>query len=99
MDDSRHPTVTDPEFYRVIFENDKIRVVEYRDTPGTRTQRHHHPDSVLITLSAFRRRMELDDRIVEVDRAPFEAGWMAAHTHIGENVGDTPTHVLFVEIK
>ncbi|MFE4516960.1 cytoplasmic protein [Kitasatospora sp. NPDC056783] len=99
MDDSLHPTVTDPEFYQVVFENDKVRVVELRDVPGARTRRHRHPDSVLITLSAFRRRMTTDGNTVEVDRAPFEAGWMAGLTHVGENVGDTPTHVLFVEIK
>ncbi|MER7849512.1 cytoplasmic protein [Kitasatospora sp. NPDC096077] len=99
MDDSRHPTVTDPEFYQVIFENEKVRVVEFRDTPGARTRHHHHPDSVLITLSAFHRRMTIGDRVIEVDRAPFEAGWMVEHSHVGENIGDTPAHVIFVEIK
>ena len=31
------PTVTDPGLYRVIFENDRVRVLEYRDRPGDRT--------------------------------------------------------------
>ncbi|MEV7603519.1 hypothetical protein AB0O91_39740 [Kitasatospora sp. NPDC089797] len=46
MPDNPHPTVTDPEFYRTVFENDRVRVVEYRDTPGVRTRLHHHPASV-----------------------------------------------------
>jgi hypothetical protein len=25
--------------------------------------------------------------------------WLDAQTHSGENVGDTPTHVVFVELK
>ena len=26
-------------------------------------------------------------------------GWLPAQQHAGENIGDTPTHVLFVELK
>lgn len=26
-------------------------------------------------------------------------GWLPAQEHHGENVGDTPTHVIFVEMK
>ena len=26
-------------------------------------------------------------------------GWLDAQTHSGENIGDTETHVLFVELK
>jgi beta-alanine degradation protein BauB len=26
-------------------------------------------------------------------------GWLPAQEHAGENIGDTPTHVLFVELK
>ena len=29
------PTITDPGLYRVVFENDRVRVLEYRDHPGT----------------------------------------------------------------
>jgi hypothetical protein len=31
------PTSTDPTLYRVVFENDRVRVLEYRDRPGDRT--------------------------------------------------------------
>ncbi|NUP37467.1 MAG: cytoplasmic protein [Streptomyces sp.] len=99
MTDIGHPTETDPHLYRVVFENDKVRVVEYRDTPGARTRRHRHPGSVMITLSAFRRRMIWGDKSLDVDRLPFEASWLPEQTHIGENIGETGTHMLFVEIK
>jgi hypothetical protein len=49
------PTITDPGLYRVILENDRVRVLEYRDRPGDRTSPHGHPDSVMVTLSAFSR--------------------------------------------
>jgi len=34
------PVITDPELYRVIFENDRVRVLDYRDAPGARTAPH-----------------------------------------------------------
>jgi hypothetical protein len=34
-----------------------------------------------------------------VTLAPAEIRWLDAQTHSGENIGDTPTHVVFVELK
>jgi len=44
------PTSTDPDKYKVIFENDRVRVLEYRDEPGQRPEPHEHPESVMYTL-------------------------------------------------
>ncbi|HEU0335761.1 MAG TPA: hypothetical protein VFR43_04360 [Gaiellaceae bacterium] len=94
------PTATDPDKYRVLLENDRVRVLEYRDRPGQRTSPHDHPDSVMVTLSAFDRRLVTgsgDARDVHLE--PGEARWLDAQTHSGENTGATPTHVVFVELK
>ncbi len=63
---SADPTQTDPDKYKVIFENDRIRVLEHTDRPGDRTSPHSHPDSVMYTLSSFERRLVLGDREVDV---------------------------------
>jgi hypothetical protein len=52
-DRTRDPIVTDGDKYKVVLENDRVRVLEYRDSPGQRTSPHHHPDYVLCALSAF----------------------------------------------
>lgn len=96
---SDDPVVTDPDLYRVIFENDRVRVLEYRDEPGARTHRHRHPDSVMVTLSAFRRRVSAGGQEVDVELAAGQARWVGAQEHIGENTGDTATHSVFVELK
>jgi quercetin dioxygenase-like cupin family protein len=94
------PTITDPDAYKVIFENERIRVLEYRDEPGYRTSPHEHPDSVMYTLSGFARRLvDADGESRDVTLALGEVRWLNAQTHSGENIGDTPTHVLFVELK
>jgi quercetin dioxygenase-like cupin family protein len=93
------PTVTDPTLYKVIFENERVRVLEYRDEPGDHTHLHRHPDSVMVTLSAFRRRITAQDRSAEVELRAGEARWLGAQEHTGENIGDSATHSFFIELK
>lgn len=96
---SKDPTETDPHLYSLLFENERVRVLEYRDVPGDRTHAHTHPDSVMITLSAFERQLTKDGTTSQIHKPMHEAGWLPAQEHIGENVGSTETHVLFVELK
>ena len=93
------PTVTDPDLYMVVFENDRVRVLEYKDMPGDRTHPHRHPDSVMVTLSSFGRRVASGGRQVDVEIPAGQARWVGAQEHAGENTGHTPTHTIFVELK
>jgi quercetin dioxygenase-like cupin family protein len=82
------PTITDPDKYAVVFENERVRVLEYRDEPGQRTSPHDHPDSVMITLSGFDRRLvNAAGESREATMGPGEIRWLDAQTHSGENVG------------
>lgn len=96
---SDDPVISNPDLYRVVMENDRVRVLEYSDRPGDRTTPHRHPDSVMHTLSSFRRRLRTGGREVEVEIAAGTTSWLAAQAHSGENIGDTETHVIFVELK
>ena len=93
------PAVTNPDHYKVVFENERVRVLEYQDQPGESTTPHAHPDSVMYTLSAFRRRLVSGDVQREVELDAGTVGWLPAQEHHGENVGESPTHVIFVELK
>ena len=71
-----------------------------RDTPGQATRPHEHPDSVMYTLSSFERRLIGENgETRDVALEPGEVRWLDAQIHSGENIGVTPTHVLFVELK
>ncbi len=96
---SGDPTETDPDKYRVLFENDRVRVLEYRDKPGDRTSPHRHPDSVMYTLTSFERRLIHGDRQRDVQMPAGRVNWLASQEHSGENIGTTDTHALFVELK
>jgi quercetin dioxygenase-like cupin family protein len=93
------PTETDPDKYKVVFENDRVRVLEYRDRPGDRTSPHHHPDSVMVTLSSFDRRLIHNGEHRDVKLESGRVNWLTAQEHSGENIGSSETHVLFVELK
>lgn len=93
------PTVTNPDLYRVVMENDRVRVLEYRDRPGERTTPHSHPDSVMVTLSSFRRRLVAGDAQRDVELRAGTTMWLAAQEHAGENIGESESHVIFVELK
>jgi hypothetical protein len=97
---SADPVESNPQHYSVVFENERVRVLEYRDAPGdAHTTPHGHPDSVMVTLSGFRRRLVSGDQERELELPAGAARWLPAQEHSGENIGETPTHVIFVELK
>ena len=96
---SLDPVASNPGLYSVLFENERVRVLEYRDRPGERTTPHRHPDSVMYTLSSFDRRLVSGEAQREVSMPSGLVGWLPAQDHHGENIGATETHVIFVELK
>ena len=97
---AQDPVHSDGDKYKAILDNACVRVLEYRDQPGDRTQPHSHPAFVLYALAPFKRTLTLPDG--QLLTREFKAGdvmWSPAQTHIGENAGSTPTHVVIVELK
>ena len=93
------PVATNPDLYSVVFENPRVRVLRYHDRPGDHTRPHHHPDSVMITMSSFERRLVHGDRSVDVSLPAGEIRWLDAQEHSGHNIGGTETMTLFVELN
>lgn len=97
---AQDPAVTDGDKYHVRLENEQVRVLGYHDKPGDRTNQHVHPDFVLYALSSFKRKLTFPDG--KTVTREFKAGdviFMKGQTHIGENIGDTDTDVVIVELK
>lgn len=97
---AQDPIKTDGEKYKVVLENERVRVLEYRDHPGEKASEHRHPEFVLYAVSSFKRRLTLPDgKILMREFKAGETMWSNAQTHIGENVGRTETHVIMIELK
>lgn len=93
------PVFTNPDHYSVVFENEYVRVLDYSDVPGQMTTPHMHPNSVLIALTDFERRLRVEGHEREVSMAVGQAVFLPAQRHTGENIGTTPTRTILVELK
>lgn len=96
----RDPLTVAPAHYQVRLENDRVRVIEGVDQPGESIAMHDHPDTLMIAMSAFERRLTLaNGRVIATASRPGDVRWMPAQAHAGENTGQTETRALFVEFK
>jgi len=94
------PVKTSPQYYKVLLENDQVRVLEYRLKPGEREPMHSHPAGVVYVLNGARLRFSYPDgRTEERAAATGETIWREPVTHTVENVGDTEAHAIAVDLK
>lgn len=94
------PVQTDGEKYKVLLENEMVRVLEYQDLPGEKTHQHYHPSFVLYAQGPFKRKITLPNgKVILREFIEGDTLYSEGQTHIGENIGDTPTKAVIVEIK
>ena len=94
------PVKLSPQLYDVRFENDRLRVLEYRAKPGQKEPMHSHPPGVVYLFSDSVMRTTLPNGATS--GAPRKAGelyWRDFTTHAAENIGETESHALAVELK
>ena len=95
---------TQPQSYRVAFENDRVRVLDYNGRPGMGVcgeGMHSHPPHLAVILSNGKVRIKTPDGKVEVlnDVPIGSVVWKEAETHEVENIGGTNVRVLIIELK
>ncbi|HWH57069.1 MAG TPA: hypothetical protein VN682_05515 [Terriglobales bacterium] len=94
------PVAIDPEAYKVLFENEKVRVLEFRDRPGDHAKMHIHPERLIYSFTPWKRKFFYPDGRTELAEGKAgEIKWTAPVIHAGENIGETETHNLFIEFK
>lgn len=95
------PVSVSPDKYKVLLENDNVRVVEYSIKPGERDQTHTHPPKVSYTLEGGSLRITQADGTSSVHSSIAGAAtWDGERpTHFAENVGQTPVRIVLFEIR
>jgi beta-alanine degradation protein BauB len=100
---AQDPVRVMPRTYRVVFENDKVRVLEYTSRPGMGIcgeGMHSHPARLNIVLNGWQSLASAPNSPARaVQRKDGEVFWREAETHKVENVGKTNSRVLMVELK
>lgn len=93
-------TEVDPEHYKVVFENDDVRVLRITYGAGEKSVMHHHPDAVAVFLTDNNVQFTLPDgKTIEVNNMMGDAVWTMAGEHLPQNVGDKPSELILVELK
>lgn len=100
---AQDPTRAEPRSYKVVLENDKVRVLEYRSSPGMGVcgkGMHFHPAHVTVSLTAGKVRIKTPEGKTVIDEAPPGTVFFApAETHSVENIGGSDMRAYIVEIK
>jgi hypothetical protein len=93
-----------PQNYRVAFENDKLRVLDYNGRPGMGVcgdGMHSHPAHLTVLLSTGKVRIKTPDGKVEVhgDVPVGAVFWSDGETHEVENISASNIRLLLIEFK
>jgi hypothetical protein len=88
--------------YKVVFENDQVRVLEYRSRPGLGVcgqAAHSHPDHVTVLLTDAKAKVTVNGKTFIDDAKAGAIFWQPASTHTVENVGGSGTRAYLIEMK
>jgi len=97
---AQDPVKLSPAMYKVLLDNDQVRVLEFRAKPGQSEPMHSHPAMTVYDISGGRIRLTTPDGKTEIlDSKSGTAVWSAGTVHRYENVGTTETHEIIVELK
>ena len=89
-----------PKNYKVLLENQRVRVLDLHIRPSEKIPMHSQLASVNYYLSGCRIKATLPNgKTTELDRTEGETLFSEAGMHAAENVGHTDVHVLIVELK
>jgi len=89
-----------PDIYRVLAENDRVRVLESRMKPGDKTAMHGHPQVVAVSLTDTKVRFTSPGGdTAELEIPAGGAAIEQAAEHTTENIGNSEARVIIVELK
>jgi hypothetical protein len=92
-----------PGGYKVAFENDKVRVLDFNSRPGMGIcghGMHSHPAHLTVALSPSKARVKLPDgKVIEAANKLGDVFWSEAETHEVENITGRDVRALIIELK
>lgn len=90
----------DPAHYKVITDNDQVRVLHVHYGPHEKSVMHSHPDGVIVFLNGGKTKFNYPDGKSEIiDMKPGEARYTPHTVHLPENVSDHPMDAVLIELK
>jgi hypothetical protein len=90
-----------PENYKLLIDNQFIRVLEARIPPGTQERPHRHMRGVSVCMTEYtiESRALPNGQWVRSQRSLGTVYWSEASLHELRNIGKTPSHTIRIELK
>ncbi len=89
-----------PENYKILFENDEVRVLDFRLAKGATEKLHMHPANVAVFLTDVKIQFTLPDGQKRLREAKVgDVSYSDATVHSPVNIGESDAHGIIVELK
>jgi len=97
---AQDPVKVDAKHYKVVFENDKVRILDTKLGPKEKSVMHEHPAVVAVFVTDGHVMFTFPDGKTEHQMIKAgESRAMPAGKHLPENMGDKTTEVIVIELK
>lgn len=97
---TRDAVTVAPHMYKVITENDRVRVLDVRSAPGVTTEMHSHPAQVAIAIADSQFNFTTPDgQTMQAQLSAGQAMYLPPIEHATQVTGTAESHVILVELK
>lgn len=93
------PLIVAKNVYKLVMENDRVRVLDLFLKPGDKAVTHHHPDHLVYVMNGGKIKLTSSGKTDIMDMKNGQAIFLEAQFHDAENTGKTDLHLLVVELK
>jgi quercetin dioxygenase-like cupin family protein len=93
------PKIVASNVYKVINENEKMRVVRVTFKVGETAKMHHHPQHMIYVMKGGKLNLTSGGKTQAMDLKEGSAIFMEAQDHEATNIGDSVVDMLVVELK
>ncbi len=98
--EGQDPVKTDPAKTKVVFENERVRVIESHLKPGEKLAMHWHPANIIYALTDAKAKFtDPAGKVTEKSLAAGATLWNEPVSHAVENVGTAEMRALNIEFK
>ena len=98
---AQDPVQVDAKHYKVMLENDQVRVLRIHYNPKEKSVMHEHPAAVVVFLNTSKAKFTMPDGTTTTEGGG-KAGTLRftdAGKHLPEDIGTTPVEAVLVELK
>jgi hypothetical protein len=97
---AQDPVKVDAKHYKIVSENDQVRVLKIHYGPHDKSVMHEHPNSVAVFLTDSKIKFTMPDGTTQDSAGKIgDSLYVAAGKHNPENMGDKAFDAILIELK